>query len=361
MYVPDIEKTLKISRLIARRFTGDPGSDGFWLHHSAETLAEYGGTLLPAIWPSLNENDIRAFGDDANLFKAANLLNSERNQQIRADSLELARELNRHGIIPMFFKGAAHLLTNLWPDCGARFLADVDLLVPEADVFAARTCLENMVRYPRQQSFRLRHKHFRPVLSDDWKAPVELHRGLLDEPFAELLSARDIYERASIVGQDGVYYVPSPEDQVLIAGLHGLAGHTDYRFPRLAIRDMLDICFLIDRHGPSLDWDRIFGAMTGSKWPGMALTLERNFRAVTGNQLPWHAEHSFHSRLRDRVWRLPLSSRACLTLAKLTWQLGNLVNQLATPGDSRREMLKKLTSVSVLRSKVVETLSGRAW
>ena len=64
-------------------------------------------------------------------------LNRSRNAQLRAEAIELASELNRIHVVPLFLKGGSGLLSGLYDDPGVRIMGDLDMLVP---VDRARDC-----------------------------------------------------------------------------------------------------------------------------------------------------------------------------------------------------------------------------
>ena len=56
------------------------------------------------------------------------------NERVRDEAIEVADILNSTGVRPLYLKGGAHLLTDLYPDIAMRQVSDLDILVPAARV-----------------------------------------------------------------------------------------------------------------------------------------------------------------------------------------------------------------------------------
>src|SRR5262249_42248266 len=58
--------------------------------------------------------------------------NRRRNRIVRRQALEIVRELNRDGIVPLLLKGILTLVSEPTLDSASRMMADIDIAVPHA-------------------------------------------------------------------------------------------------------------------------------------------------------------------------------------------------------------------------------------
>ncbi len=182
-----------------------------------------------------------------------------RSHTIAANNLLLILDLTQilflfaaNGIDVLPWKGPA-LAAEVYGDPGLREFRDLDLLVAEADVVAARKLLES-IGYKRaydasQSQDRLLHRygHEEQLVRDGQL--VELHWAIAKRVHAVPFDFKSLWARRRMV-KVGPYSVPTlgPEDLFLTLCVHG----TSHAWQRLIW--VCDIAELLRRR-PDMDWD----------------------------------------------------------------------------------------------------------
>ena len=199
--------------------------------------------------------------------------NTMRNMQISAQALKFTRLLNRAGIVPLFLKGTAQLLTAQGKNLGFRKQVDIDLLVKPNQLAAAGEVFladgYSFCRIPvnsTEQTVVLQetakalktstaHHHLPPLAKVGYAATVELHRHFLprrfqrNNPLRPLFSAAEKHESHS-----ASFLVPSPEYRIMhmIMGTLVHDGYlARYAFP---VREACDYMDLIEHSGERFDY-----------------------------------------------------------------------------------------------------------
>jgi hypothetical protein len=100
--------------------------------------------LTPALWVAMKTRHLvdTAPAQVVDYLWKTHLLNTLRNQRIRAQALEVGRRLNAIGVQPLLLKGGVSLFTGTFEDAGIRVMRDLDILVPAK---AAHDCWKNLV------------------------------------------------------------------------------------------------------------------------------------------------------------------------------------------------------------------------
>jgi len=198
--------------------------------------------------------------------------NTLRNMEIRAQAINVARRLNEAGIIPLFLKGTALLLTDANDHIGFRKQVDIDLLVkPEQLESAARSLLADSYifcdtragtaeqpklfgDFTRADRKSAAHHHLPPMLKQRFKATVELHRHFLPKRFQGKCTVQSIFESAvQHQSHDAVFMVPSANYQA-IALILGKLVHDGFLARRaLPLREAHDYIGLLERSAGELD------------------------------------------------------------------------------------------------------------
>ena len=185
-------------------------------------------------------------------------LNRSRNAQLRAEAIELASELNRIDVVPLFLKGGSGLLSGLYDDPGMRIMSDLDMLVP---VDRARDCerLFSELGYSRASFIpRPRDKTIGTFLRMSSAAPIDLHHEVLAYPNQRLLSAHETIENSVVHRLNGVAVaVPSPTHQVVLNIGHAHLNDHGYRYGHLPLRSLQDFALLLQKLRGSIDWQQI--------------------------------------------------------------------------------------------------------
>ena len=191
------------------------------------------------------------------------MANTLRNMEISAQALKFTRQLNQAGIIPLFLKGTAQLLTSEAANLGFRQQADIDLIVQPAEIeaagnvfladgysyydfsgnsFSAPTKLCDTVSAIKHSAA---HHHLPPLVKTGYDATVELHSHFLDRRFQSGNPLEALFSDALLYNRYGTTFrVPSTEHQIihLILGKFINDGHMARRtFPIREACDLIDL------------------------------------------------------------------------------------------------------------------------
>jgi hypothetical protein len=236
------------------------GPEGDWEGLVRAASREF---VLPTLSHCLGEIGVQSPPDVAEYLATVEDRNGARNIRILEEMRAIASILNGVGIEPLALKGAAFLLAGVYPKPGCRYLCDLDLLVPHADLRAAAEALERdgYRQDARDAMARFRH-HYpqlqRPCAGGSGSAPVELHHSLGHGVSRRILSGEEILLDSQLVEWNGVRIrVPSAEHLATHLILHSQVHHSYSERIWPPIRAMYDLVVL-DRHfGPRLNWARI--------------------------------------------------------------------------------------------------------
>ena len=91
--------------------------------------------VLPALYCKLKRHHLLALipSDLAQYLKFLSNLNRDRNQEILFQAKEINTLLLKNNIVPIFLKGAAFILEDLYDDIAERMIGDIDFLVSKSD------------------------------------------------------------------------------------------------------------------------------------------------------------------------------------------------------------------------------------
>jgi hypothetical protein len=196
--------------------------------------------------------------DVANLFSTVKKLNLERNQRILSELKCISGFFNNAGIEPVLLKGAAYLLSGIYPDLSTRFLVDLDLLLPESDFPAAIKILKNQGYSCDAHPVETIIGNAYPPLWRPQSVEIDLHRSLCLGVCRSLLPGSEVVSKSVIHELDGVRLrIPSPEHLVIHHIVHSQI-HDFYRERiRPSLRNMYDMVLLQHRFGSDIDWPAI--------------------------------------------------------------------------------------------------------
>lgn len=175
---------------------------------------------------------------------------AERNQTLRQEMLEIAASLNAIGVVPVLLKGGIRLVDGLWPDPAWRFMNDLDLLVPDADLWP---CVAQLARSGWRPCDERRQDLSQHVILGHPEATVrlELHRLPVAAERAELLPAARMLNRARPVAIDeAMVAIPAREDQIVHLVAHGMLEHAFLRNGRCVLRELVELKLLLAAADP---------------------------------------------------------------------------------------------------------------
>ncbi|KEO50824.1 nucleotidyltransferase family protein [Thioclava pacifica] len=165
--------------------------------------------------------------------------NLDRQSDAVAQLREIGVLLHENGLSAVVLKGAAELLSPVYPLPGQRFLSDLDILVREDEAEQVRSLLQgrggDWRDYP-ETTAKISH-HLPPIANARWGHLVELHLRVGQAPVDHILEAARVFDRSLPSDIPGLR-VPSLQDRFLHHVLHGM----QRRFARheIYLRDISD-------------------------------------------------------------------------------------------------------------------------
>jgi hypothetical protein len=150
--------------------------------------------VLPCLYPVLRDKGLLPAIDSeiAGALEGFYQLNILRNTQLRQQIAEVCTILNAVGIVPVWLKGATHLLTPGW-ETSARMMIDLDCWIP--DPAAQQLALTQLKQagyyrapeYEHDDPYGHLHQHFAPLIKPGQLASLEVHRHVVCEQFRALV------------------------------------------------------------------------------------------------------------------------------------------------------------------------------
>lgn len=170
--------------------TAHPDGSADWTPARWESVIELASRhfVLPSIaarlakdrtWETMDPS-LQAF------FREIQVGNVRRNHDLLAAAERCCAQANRFAIRPILLKGAAHLADAIYDDPGARYVADIDLLVGGDERDRLQHALQKagyraLASEDKGASFWDDHHHAAPLLAPDGGFVVEVHSDTLRE------------------------------------------------------------------------------------------------------------------------------------------------------------------------------------
>ena len=219
--------------------------------------------VSPALWVSLmNKGLDEDLPDELKCYLSGlHNLNLQRNILIKQQAEEIIRSLNEIGIEPILLKGAALLFTNAFTDSGTRILADLDIMVLEADVeksWKILSALGYRTHEPDAPVDTWAH-HQPPMLRDGEPAATELHTQLFSRYDGKMvLTAADCFEEAVTIKTKSLCFkILSPTHFIIHNIVHSEVHHRHFYSGIISLRMLLDLAVMSDVQPNAIDWKSI--------------------------------------------------------------------------------------------------------
>lgn len=217
--------------------------------------------VAPALRDALIARGLwRSLPDEArDYLSSVHHLNTHRNQLLLKEISDLAALLNEVGIEPLLLKGIAHLVEGLHPSPGSRVMSDIDILVAEAKIPAARDRLERagwwlMQPLPPDAPTNM-VMHF-VYAHDNAPARVELHQAFMAFEERNLLPASALLSVATpkkLPNGATVLLLP-PQESLIVNIVHSQIRGDCHRLGLLGFRSLYDLVLLCHRYRDAIDW-----------------------------------------------------------------------------------------------------------
>jgi hypothetical protein len=216
-----------------------------------------GELLLPSLAEQIRFQGLAGSIPDEVLqcLAGAEALNAERNRLFIGEAVNAGKLLNRIGIQPVALKGLAYLIAGVYPNLGSRYLADIDFLVPAAELSRAVAQLRDHGYRENESDLLSSLRHHHPGVGRPGLPQIEIHNRVGLGVCDRLLPASAILKGAKLFTLDGArFLIPSPTHLVSHLILHSQLAHpySQRIFPPL--RAQYDLARLQARFGRDIDW-----------------------------------------------------------------------------------------------------------
>lgn len=148
--------------------------------------------LTPALWVALTKKNLAdELPDDLRVYlHELHQMSQARNARLQEQLVEAVSKLNSLLVTPVLLKGAMHLVTDMYGDTGARIMSDIDLLIPKHKLNDCVSALQE-IGYEAEEDihndYHEEHHHYAPLFRPGDYGSLELHRGLTESPYVDIL------------------------------------------------------------------------------------------------------------------------------------------------------------------------------
>lgn len=218
--------------------------------------------ITSALWVALRERglvnclptDLRVYLQDIHL------LNTRRNECLKAQASEAICALNAVDIEPVLLKGGVFLF--ITPnDPGARILADLDILVPHEHLEACWEELNRLGYRPdtsREHDYYTNHHHRVPLGRPGDYGTIEVHQDLVRRAASRILPTEMALAHAKPLTVDGVAIrVLTPTYRVLHNILHAEIVYPADRGALIELRSLNDVVIISRTYNEQVNWSAI--------------------------------------------------------------------------------------------------------
>lgn len=143
--------------------------------------------VFPALYCNLKRADFLYYlpSDLVEYMKYITDLNRERNKEIIKQAIEINKILKENNITPIFIKGTAHIIGDLYKDIAERMIGDIDFWVDFKDYERSIEIFKkNNYKIVNNDSEYLSHEiHYPKMNTDNRIASIEIHKEILIRPF----------------------------------------------------------------------------------------------------------------------------------------------------------------------------------
>jgi len=196
-------------------------------------------------------------------------LQTERNQRLAQQARFIVRLFNEAGLTPLLMKGGDTLFYALYPSAGARFMSDLDILMPPDTVPIGQQLLAQH-GYAIPEKYQHIHQgidphHALPLYKSGDDCAIELHYKPLNRNSGNLLATFEAFQNSQPItrlAQENLQALSlSPEHKILHCFVHSEISHGNQTTDTLDIRQMDYFARLVHYYGDSVDWRVIHSAL----------------------------------------------------------------------------------------------------
>jgi len=252
------EYLLLIGRMLAMR--GDPSTASYIKDRLAlstiswEQFVWIGSQhrILPALYIHLAEqNLLDLLPDDlTDHLQQLHYMNTIRNQALLEQVYDITNILNANGITPIYIKGIAHTLQNLYSDPGERMIGDIDFLV-QLDEIPKTVELMGSLGYSNPtkllESKYEKNKHYPRLRNPEKMAGVEIHRQPVSSPYDKVFNLEFLQPKLMAINSNGSVLAPSYIDQIIHNAMNAQMNDFGFKKRRINLRHSYDLFLLSNR------------------------------------------------------------------------------------------------------------------
>ena len=201
--------------------------------------------VFPALYCNLkNQNFLKYLPNDLIKYMVyITNLNSQRNLQIIAQAKEINKILLANNITPIFLKGTANLLANLYVNIAERMVGDIDFILSKEDFDKAILVLRSNgyfdvgkydYHFPAQ-------KHYRRLKKKNNIASIEIHQELLLEKYQKEFNYNFVKKNSQVINNLNVLSFDNKLNLSIIAFQINDAG---FYYNNISLRNAYDVFLL---------------------------------------------------------------------------------------------------------------------
>jgi hypothetical protein len=207
--------------------------------------------ILPAVFRRLKN---KGFSDYLPVELAEHLneilqINIERNNGVLLQIEEICQKLSNTGIKPVFMKGTANLLDNIYVDIADRMIGDIDFLVRDEDFLPT---VEIVLKLGYKTEIEVYDeiktlKDYPRLYRDDVPADLEIHRLPVIPEYADWFRPELVFNEKKQIPDKTNCYVPSDKHKLIQNFIHSQLTNKGHKHHLIALRDLYDCHLLLKK------------------------------------------------------------------------------------------------------------------
>lgn len=216
--------------------------------------------VLPALYINLKRNNLLEFlpEDLCEHFDDITNQNRKRNKAILNQVEEITTLLRSNNLEPIYLKGIAHLLDDLYEDIGERMLSDIDLILVQEDARMAWQILIDNGYNKFGVQLSEEHRHYSELIKKGAVASVEVHHRLLGGDSEQYFNWSIVKETLMDCHSMSKFKILSNKDLILHNMLNAEINDQASLMYKLLLRQSYDLMLLANRENP-FNTIRVFG------------------------------------------------------------------------------------------------------
>lgn len=203
--------------------------------------------VFPALYSNLKKSNIlnHVPKDLVSYMTYISNLNKERNLKIIEQANEINSILISNDIKPIFLKGTAFLLTDLYNDISERMVGDIDFIIPIKDY---KKCIKILYKSGYKDQKHLKYhfpeserRHYRRIIKKNHIAAIEVHHSLTKKKYVNEFNYNFI--KKNIQNING-FNVMGFQDQLNLSIISDQINDNGYYYRTISLKHAYDIYLL---------------------------------------------------------------------------------------------------------------------